>query len=203
MTQPKYTYRYFQDPARFSTFSPQGECSVCEQEAQGFEGPFLGEEDLEFICEECLHAGELVEYGATANEADMESLREQISEKNPQLSTEAVAKLVEEKLAELTERTPPPATWQPLLWPAHCGDFCRYIKEVGQGDLEELAPGNDGLTFLMMHFVQADPNQDAEKIYRALRREKTESNTISHSPAAYLFQCQECKEYLVLSDEEE
>lgn len=202
MNRPRYTYDYFADPENFSTWSSQSqECSLCGQERSGFEGPFYGEDDIEFICEECLRHGEIVETGATTNDGDMESLREQIGEMRPELPEEQVAREVENRFAILAEQTPPMATHLPVLWPAHCGDFCRYVKEAGRADLELLGPGGDGQAFLLMHFLQSDPHQDPQRIYKQMRSEATENNHISHSPAVYLFKCRNCDEQFVLSDE--
>lgn len=202
MSQPRNIYPYFADPENFSTWSAQAqECSLCGKESPGFEGPFFGEEDIEFICEECLKNGEIVEIGATTNDGDMESLREQMAELQPALTQEQVAKEVEKKFAALAEQTPPMATHAPLLWPAHCGDFCVFVKEAGRADLKKIGPGGDGLAFFMMHFLQSDSKQDAEKIYKRMRPESTENNHISHSPAVYLFKCRACEEHFVLSDE--
>jgi len=203
MSPLKYTYPYFADPENFSTWSdhPQ-ECDLCAAERPGFEGPFYGEEEIGFLCEECLHAGAIVESGATTNDGDMESLREQIAEANPALPVEQVAREVEQKFARLTEQTPPMATHAPLLWPAHCGDFCVYVKEAGRADLQKVAPGGDTLAFFLMNFLQSDPRQDPEKIHSRMRAETTENNHISHSPAVYLFRCDKCSEHFLLSDEE-
>lgn len=204
MSPPKRIYPYFADPEHFSTWSDHSqECSLCGEEKPGFEGPFYGEDEIEFICENCLERGEIVEIGATTNDGDMESLREQIVEMQPNLKEEQVARQVEQKYAALAEQTPPMATHSPLLWPAHCGDFCIYIKEAGRADLQKLAPGADSHAFFLMHFLQSDQHQDAEKIHARMRRESTENNHISHSPAVYLFQCRNCDEYFLLSDAEE
>lgn len=176
---------------------------MCSEEKPGFEGPFYGEDEIEFICEDCLQRGEIVEIGATTNDGDMESLREQIAELQPNLKDEQIAKEVERKFATLAEQTPPMATHAPLLWPAHCGDFCVYLKEAGRADLQKLAPGGDSLAFVQMHFLQSDQHQDPEKIHAKMRPEATENNHISHSPAVYLFKCRTCDEYFLLSDEGE
>jgi len=203
MSPVKRTYQYFADPQNFSTWSdfPQ-ECTLCGEEKPGFEGPFYGEEDVEFLCEDCLAAGAIVETGATTNDGDMESLREQLAEAEPDMKEEQRAREVERRFALLAEQTPPMATHAPLLWPAHCGDFCVFVKEVGQGDLKEIAPRGDGLSFLMMHLVETQPGQDAQNIYQKMRTDKAENNHVSHSPAVYLFQCRTCGEPLLLSDEE-
>lgn len=201
MSPVKRTYKYFADPQNFSTWSdhPQ-ECTLCGEEKPGFEGPFYGEDDVEFLCEDCLAAGSIVETGANTNDGDMESLREQIAEAKPNLKDEQVAHEVEQKFAVLGEQTPPMATHGPLLWPAHCGDFCQFVKEVGRADLEALAPYGDAQAFLMMHLVETTPGQDADKILRSMRPEATVNNHMSHSPAVYLFKCLACDESFILSD---
>lgn len=199
---PANSYPYFKDPANFSTWSEFAqECHICGEEKPGFEGPFYGEEEIEFICEDCLKNGAIVEFGATTNDGDMESLREQIAEQNPTLGADDVAKQVERKFAALTEQTPPMATHAPLLWPAHCGDFCVYEKEAGKADLAAIAPGGDVEAFFMLHFLQTDDHQDPQSILKRMHAEAIENNHISHSPAVYLFRCGTCDEHFLVSDE--
>ncbi len=202
MSPLKHKYAYFADPENFSTWSDHAqECHICGEERPGFEGPFYGEDEIEFLCEECLQGGAIVEFGATTNDGDMESLREQIADSNTGIADDQVAKEVERKFATLTEHTPPMATHAPLLWPAHCGDFCVYVKEAGRADLAQIAPGGDTLSFFLQHFLQSDDRQDPQKIHDKMRPESLENNHISHSPAVYLFKCNKCNEHFLLSDE--
>jgi uncharacterized protein CbrC (UPF0167 family) len=59
---------------------------------------------------------------------------------HPQYAAAEIERIIEEADAELRYRTPPIITWQGLLWPAHCGDYCCFVKEAGKPDLVPLAP---------------------------------------------------------------
>ena len=203
MSSPKHNYDYFADPANFSTWSyePQ-DCPICGDEAPGFEGPFYGEEDIDFLCEKCLRSGVVVEFGATTNDGDMEGLREQITERMSFLSPEQIAREIEKKLTLLTERTPPLATHTPLPWPAHCGDFCVFVKEVGLDELKEMAPGGDAERFFHQYYQAVDDRDNPESIYKRIHPGSLENNHETHSPAVYLFRCRECSKPVILSDEE-
>lgn len=203
VSSSQHKFTYFADPEHFSTWSrePQ-DCPICGEYKPGYEGPFYGgEEDIEFLCEKCLRSGVVVEFGATTNDGDMEALRAQILEKMEFLSPEQVAREVEKKLTVLTERTPPMATNGPLPWPAHCADFCEYIKEVGRQDLATLSPTGDGERFLYQHFQKTDDRDNPESIYKRMTPGTLENNHESHSPAVYLFKCLECGKHVILSDE--
>ena len=107
------TFRYFRDPHHFSTFTQNpSTCDICGRTLPGYEGPFYSEEDLDFVCEQCLASGRLAEHDATANEADRSTLYSQVKIANPNLSEEQVETLVNDKTIELEQRTPHIVTWQ-------------------------------------------------------------------------------------------
>lgn len=154
-----------------------GACGVCGETRAGYEGPFSGGDDVELVCEPCLVAGRSAERGLSTNEGDTAALRRQLAERgDPQT-------LVEERRAELEERTPYLVTWQAWHWPAHCGDFCRFERQVGRRELTELAADGDG-----------------ERVYRAAVAE--EPLDWEHLPpdgdavydvGVYLFRCLVCE----------
>ena len=165
-------FRYFADP-HASTASTWTEtprrCEICGEVRPGYEGPYYGREEVDFVCEACLVSGRLAERGLRTNEGDV----------GP----------APERSDELEYRTPSLVTWQDFAWPVHCSDFCRFEREVGRRELDELGDG-DGETFFRAHLHQTlrDFDFGAEDLPARAPSSRTESN----SPAVYLFRCVEC-----------
>src|SRR5947208_2790255 len=138
-------FRYFRDPHAFAyyTADPQ-ECGLCQKERPGYEGPFYGEEEVDFVCEPCLAAGRLAEHDLSANEGDAQALRQQLVVRDPPQSLLDIEVTVQERTKELERATPHLGSWQDWQWPAHCGDYCSYVKLAGKADLETAASDGDG-----------------------------------------------------------
>lgn len=139
----KVDYRYFADPHRFSTYTTEAqECHFCGEERPGYEGGFYTEgEEIEFVCEPCLTQGKLkdAEPGVTTNEGDLEELVAQLNRLYPLRPRDANEVEAEWLREVLEQQTPPIVTHQDMMWPAHCGDFVRYVKKARKGDFEALA----------------------------------------------------------------
>jgi uncharacterized protein len=150
-------FRYFARPhdPRSSTWSDAyAACDVCGRMGPGFDGPFYGEAECHRACEDCVASGGLEAEGLATNEGDVGALREQLAATEP----DGGERLVRERTVELAHRTPPLVTWQHLLWPAHCGDYCRYESEVGRAELSALAPDGDGWRFFLDHVAESIPD---------------------------------------------
>jgi uncharacterized protein CbrC (UPF0167 family) len=188
------TFRYFRDPHGSRSSSWQAEpsrCAICERERPGYTGPFYGLEQVDFVCEACLAGGRLGERGLTTNEADVEALRTQLRSRGI-----ADGELVDERRAEVEERTPGVETWQDFLWPAHCGDFCRFEQEVGQAELTALAGDGDGASFFRAHLYDEEPaGLDWEFVPPA-----APGAGEAYSVGIYLFRCVECDRPVLLWD---
>ncbi|HEU4964384.1 MAG TPA: CbrC family protein [Bacilli bacterium] len=205
-------FRYFQEPHRYSTYSEEAQaCDLCGKERPGYEGPFYGYGDeVEFVCELCLVQGKLVKAELSTNDGDMKALLEQLNKLYPMRWQEGNEVEAETRRLELEHRTPAILTFQDMLWPAHCGDFVRYVKEVGQQDLQELAGDGDGKQLfrellkqsLAGNLSSGDEGQFEEMVDGVWSDMPTGSPT---KPAdahvgVYLFQCLHCGEYLVRFD---
>ncbi len=195
-------FRYFQDPHRFSTYTDEGQaCHVCNQVGPGYKPPFYGRQRIEFVCEGCLLAGKLAEARAFTNNADVASLRKQLAQLHPELDEAQVQQFVQERTAELEHRTPHLVTWQDFAWPVHCGDYCRFVKEVGKPDLNGLAPDGDGQAFFAQHLRERDRDAtDVPTVWKAIRPDSPQVNSTAYSVGVYLFQCLHCQEYVILWD---
>jgi uncharacterized protein CbrC (UPF0167 family) len=204
MSEPP-SYRYFAAPHTFSTYSAMARrCDLCGVERPGYGGPFAGgrrdEPRVRHVCEPCLRVGDLGQRDLCTNNADQRALREQLGSRHADDATDTVDGLVAERTAELERRTPPLVTWQPLLWPAHCNDYCRYVKEAGRPDLVLLAPDRDGRAFLAAHGDGIEDLDHASEIWEGIRPDVPSDNAVAYAVGVYLFQCLECGRYVILWD---
>lgn len=192
---------YFEHPHAFSTYTDQAQrCDLCGQERPGYKEPFYGC-DASFVCEACLAAGKLADVKGSTNEGDLGSLRGQLQEMHPDWGEEQVQELVQQRTAELEHRTPHLVTWQSFRWPAHCGDYCRFVKEVGKPDLDELAPDGDGQAFFGEHLRERDRRvTDVPDVWQSIRPDSPQDNAASYSVGVYLFRCLHCGECVIAWD---
>jgi len=193
------TFTYFRQPHEFSTYKSEPQtCEVCKMVGLGYSGPFYGEKDIEFVCEECLLSGKLAEVGVFANSGNVRSLREQLEKLHSEFDENQVKDLVERRNSELEHRTPNIVTWQDFEWPAHCGDYCCFIKEVGKPELDSLASNGDGQSFFAEHLIDGGVN--IADIWQSIRPDEPKDNTVAYSVGVYLFQCLHCDEYMIFWD---
>lgn len=195
------TFRYFERPYDYSTYHEDAKrCDICGEDRPVYDGPFYGErDDIERVCEECLAAGRLRDLDLETNEGDSAALRASLAALRPELNEVERERIGRERDDEVRHMTPHVVTWQDFIWPVHCGDYCRYVGEVGQRDLLALAPdGSDGPAFLMTHDYQRTITDIAlaRDIWDGIPREMV----IANSPAVYLFRCLTCDEPLLIWD---
>ena len=192
---------YFQHPHAFSTYTDQAQsCGLCGQERPGYKEPFYGC-DATFVCEACLVEGKLADVKGFTNEGDIRSLREQLQEMHSDWGEEQVQKLVQQHTAELQQRTPHLVTWQDFYWPAHCGDYCCFIKEAGKPDLNELAPDGDGQTFFGEHLSERDKGfANVADVWQSIRPDSPQDNAKAYTMGVYLFRCLHCGKYVITWD---
>jgi uncharacterized protein CbrC (UPF0167 family) len=196
MSMPPSPFRYFRDPHHFSNYDNTGErCPFCGLIRAGYGGVFYGLDNngYDFICEVCLLEGRLAEKGLTINEGT--DLRLGLRLRHTKLLTEEADALIQQRTAELEQRTPSITTWQDLFWPSHCGDFCCFVKEAGQRDMQQLAPDGDGRRFFEDHMEERQ-----EDVWETIRPDAPVDNSTGYSVGVYLFQCLECSQYLIQWD---
>jgi uncharacterized protein CbrC (UPF0167 family) len=204
MSEPP-SYRYFAAPHAFSTYTAIARrCDLCGVERPGYGGPFVGgrrgDPEIYHVCEPCLRAGELEPRNLCTNNADQRALREQLGSRHADDAIAELDALVVERTTEVERRTPLLMTWQPLLWPPHCGDYCRYVKEAGRRDLVLLAPDSDGRAFLAAHGDGIEGPDHASQIWESIRRDAPTNNAVAYAVGVYLFRCLECGRYVILWD---
>lgn len=198
------TFRYFAQPHEFSNYTtPPKACDFCGETRPYYSGPFFGpgdDEEREIICEDCLASGRLEQYDMTNNDGDHVALKCQLTEQRPDLTQEEIERLTRERTAELESRTPSPQTWQYIEWPAHCGDYCRYVKEIGQPELVALAADGDGAAYFAAHSPDISDIEHAREVWDGIRPDAPEDLSQQYSTGVYLFACLACDERIILWD---
>jgi uncharacterized protein CbrC (UPF0167 family) len=102
----------------------------------------------------------LAEHDLSMNSGDIATLTDQLRRHRPQLDEATILAVAQEVTAEVEQRTPSMSTWQDFDWPAHCGDYCRFVREVRLGDLNDLAPDGDGRAFFVTHVVSGEAHAE-------------------------------------------
>jgi uncharacterized protein CbrC (UPF0167 family) len=194
--------RYFAEPHIWSTYVEKGPaCHFCHREGPGYEGPYYGTgPDIELVCEECLAAGLLETVDATTCSGDTDALHAQLAAQSL-MAAQRKAQLAERTRA-LEGRTPPLITWQDLLWPAHCSDYCRFVKEVGRKDVEKLAGDDDPQSWLEEHLEEStQESTDIDDLWESITPKSLEQPS-KWGLCVYLFECLTCAEPVLLWDSE-
>jgi uncharacterized protein len=190
--------RYFAEPHVWSTYvtKPQP-CHFCHREGPGYEGPFYGP-DIEFVCEECLAAGLLETEEATSVGGNVDALHGQLAGQS--LTPAQRKSMLAERTRELETRTPPLITWQDLLWPPHCGDYCRFVKEAGRKDIEKLAGDDEPQSWLEEHLEEStQESTDIDELWESITPKSLDKPS-KWSLCVYLFECLACGEHVILWD---
>jgi uncharacterized protein CbrC (UPF0167 family) len=125
----KMKFKYFENPESFSVISDENVCcDLCNKEKICFEADlFYGEDEIDFICPECLQSGALKNKDIITCEGDISELKRQIKNKNQHLSDQEIHELAVIKTSELETTTPKLITWQDWFWPCSVGDYCTFI----------------------------------------------------------------------------
>lgn len=196
-----FAFRYIERPHEFSTYQEEPRtCDLCGSDRPGYGEPFYGPGEITFVCEECLATGKLQRHNISTNQGDAGTLAAQLRESLPALDDAEREQIVRERTAELEHRTPLVVTWQDFFWPAHCGDYCRFIKEVGQPELASLSSDGNGPMFLAAHVRDIEDLDHALEIWDDIRPDNPADGSLEYSLGVYLFQCLTCGEYVLLWD---
>jgi uncharacterized protein CbrC (UPF0167 family) len=140
-------------------------CPVCNEDREFvYDGPFFAIEDVDDICPWCIHDGRAAKKynGEFIDGASVEDVEG------------------DEKLEELTHRTPSYTGWQQEHWLSHCDDFCAFKGYVGWKEIKPFKPElEDDLEEIMDDFDYSE--------------EELAENLVNGSGMqGYLFQCLHC-----------
>lgn len=122
-------FKYFENPEIFSVISDEKVCcDLCKKDKICFEADlFSGEDEIDFICPECLQSGALKNKEITTCEGDISELKSQLKTKHHHLNEQEIHELALTKTSELETTTPKLITWQDWFWPCSEGDYCKFI----------------------------------------------------------------------------
>jgi uncharacterized protein CbrC (UPF0167 family) len=195
-------FRYFEHPHSFSSYQLEPEtCGICGHQRAGYRCVFHGPKaPFDFVCEDCLASGRLAEHDLSTNAADRAALEQQLRQLRPPLDGTALQTQVQACTAEVEQRTPPVVTWQYFQWPAHCGDYCRFVQEVGKRDLNRLAANRDGLAFFATHTREIQDLAHAQEVWPYIRPDSPRDGKNAYDVAVYFFDCLKCGQPVMLWD---
>src|SRR5678815_4566649 len=148
-------------------------CPVCHEKREYvYDGPFFSVEDVDGLCPWCIHdgsaarkyQGEFIDSGSVDDVGD------------------------DDKLTELTQRTPSYTGWQQEQWASHCDDYCAFKGYVGWKEIKNLKEEfSDDLNQIMEDFE--------------FDEEELQENLVNGSGMqGYLFQCLHCGKHRLLVD---
>jgi len=141
------------------------------------------------LCEGCLRSGRLAELDLATCTGDAAALRKQLAEARPDLIGTELDALVQARTAELEQRTPCLITWQDFFWPAHCGDYCVFVEELGKPEIVELAREQDPTEWFCSLASDADVD-----VWNAIREDSARDNpSVSYDLTVYRFSCRRCQ----------
>jgi uncharacterized protein CbrC (UPF0167 family) len=190
-------FPYFENPVQpLSSWSAEdAACHFCGAIGPGFDGPFFGPIDVERVCEACLRRGALREAHVTTCTGDVDALRRQLGALHPELPTDAVDELVETRTSALEHCTPRLQSWQDWLWPVHCGEYCRFIEEIGKPEIRKLAANADPEAWFCS--AAGAPAH----VWRAIRNDSPRTAPEStYDTIVYRFSCRACGSPVLLWD---
>lgn len=155
-------FKYFEKPEVYVGLREEETvCDTCGQVRKCFDATiFYGTDDLNSICPDCLAGGKLADKNIFTCEGDIETLREQLIQLNPNLTEDEIDDLADHKTFELEKTTPHLVTWQDWPWPAADGDYCKFIGYGSKPFYKKLASEIPVEVFFENSFYDPDSYSD-------------------------------------------
>ena len=161
------TFKYHKNPLKTETFKHSGKiCPACGQKkGYAYIHSLFGKDDeVECLCPWCIHDGS----------AAKKYKGEFISDYDKHININQYF------IDELLHRTPLMETWQGIVWPAHCDDFCEFIDYVIWDDIKQMGIEKE---------IEKDLLENNKSFTVSEVKENLERDS---SMTGYLFRCLKC-----------
>ncbi len=143
-------------------------CDCCKQNTEASVFGMYSEQEVRYICVDCVASGKAT---ATFDGTFVQDAEGGVSD--PDL------------IDELFSRTPGYSSWQGEYWRSCCGDFCAYLGNVGEEELDEMG---------ILDEVYENYEEEGGNAY------DLEGLSTVDSPTGYLFRCLHCGRYRLWVD---
>jgi uncharacterized protein CbrC (UPF0167 family) len=180
------TFKYVRNPIENQIFSEaeEGEiilCDSCGKQTHYYETVMYCEAEVDAICPEC------IANGAAAAKFEGTFI---------ETADEARAAVPDPaKQQELLERTPGLNSWNPLIWLAHCDDYCAFVTYAKIEQLEEMGIADEVLEEFQ-DSIGAWETADGTQEYMYGPTEDMREFLSEHGGLeGVLFQCLHCGKY--------
>ena len=199
-------FKYFQEPYKFSSIlDNEHECDICHQVKTCFDASlYYGPKDYVAFCFDCVTQGRLKEVGATAVDPDTLELKTQLRKIHKEFLEEELEKKSQSITDSLINSTPQLTTWQEFHWPAHCGDYCTFIKIAGKEYFNQLAEdGNGKKLFKRTLYGYLKKITDVDSVWEGLCDASIKDlgdENCNWETSAYIFRCRVCGEVITIWD---
>ena len=190
METPVINFKYFESPGNFGHFlDEETACEICGHHTKCFDGSaFIGENDIDAICQDCLANGKVLEYDVVTCQGDTTELRTQLQVLHRGASAGEIDDMVKEKTTGLETTTPPLITWQDWEWPCADGDYCLFIGYGSKQLYNELSGNKQGFDLFAdsIYYSQED-DTDTEALWDESMSSKRINNNADAEKLSVLF----------------
>ena len=171
----QYIFRYYPDPLKWGDLKDDRAvvCDCCAKKTSVYyDGAFYSLKNVEFLCPECIASGKAAEQFSGAF-IDIDSC-DPVSD--------------DEKVMELTTRTPSYCGWQQEHWVACCDDYCAFVGYVTWADIKKLGLEGEVRSTYSYDRCMVDIDTAAQALIK------------DGSMQGYLFRCLHCGKHHLYVD---
>ena len=161
-------FKYHPDPVSTGSIKPSADVCACCRQARGYvyAGSFYTAEEKPALCPWCIASGDAAKkYDGLFS--DDYPLRE--------------ARVSDDVIREVCERTPGYNSWQQEVWLTHCDDACEFHGDAEPAELRAI------------EWTRANDLLQDERMDERKWADFTQNYTKGGDPAVYKFVCRHCR----------